>query len=366
MTVPPRALQSYADSRRGEGEKVRARSGDVRGQQARDGRTVLWVCRKGVTTRCASVGVRDQCVEALIAQAPAEAPDVGVLHRLPFLKEGELDAGVSGLGDERGRHLRAGHAVRACDSRHSFMHYATTVKTRRRRPPTSVSLTKSIPHASSGACTSGRGAWGTARRLRAHVRTQSHSSRESRSTRVLFTRSPSRTRRQCKRGWHDRLSSSDLSQWRGGRESPETPDARVPRVEAMLVDEMLPDRHGVAGAPGRAHDQLAIGLAGARRRRPARSGELSHHDLGGYRVGGHSSVVAGLGGGHPVGRRPRRWTATFAALRCRLIVSRRRPVADSMRRCDHPVAPARSSGVVQSRPRRCPWRVTSRSGGPAG
>ena len=46
--------------------------------------------------------------------------------------------------------------------------------------------------------------------------------------------------------------------------------ARVPRGEAVVVDEVLPDRHRVAAAAERLLDQLAVRLARARARRAAR------------------------------------------------------------------------------------------------
>ena len=49
----------------------------------------------------------------------------------------------------------------------------------------------------------------------------------------------------------------------------EAPDTRVPRGEAVVVDQVLPDRDRVAAAPQRLGDQLAIRLAGARARRTA-------------------------------------------------------------------------------------------------
>ena len=53
----------------------------------------------------------------------------------------------------------------------------------------------------------------------------------------------------------------------------EAPDAGVPRGEAVIVDEVLPDRHRVAAAPQRLGDQLAVRLAGARARRTTRPGD---------------------------------------------------------------------------------------------
>ena len=44
----------------------------------------------------------------------------------------------------------------------------------------------------------------------------------------------------------------------------EAPHARIARREAVVVDQVLPDGHGVAPATERVHDQLAVGLARAR------------------------------------------------------------------------------------------------------
>ena len=82
----------------------------------------------------------------------------------------------------------------------------------------------------------------------------------------------------------------------------EAPDARIPRGEAVIVDEVLPDRHRVAAAPQRLGDQLAIRLAGARTRRATRPGDRSQSRWtpppGGrfwpLRVGGHLPAMAGF------------------------------------------------------------------------
>ena len=90
-------------------------------------------------------------------------------------------------------------------------------------------------------------------------------------------------------------------------------------------------------------DELAIRLAGARARRAAR-GSLR---VGG-RVGGHlrrggriwRRNTGGSGGGHTFGRPPVRRTGIPAAFRYALAVSRRTPVASSMRRRDQPSRPS--------------------------
>ena len=57
-------------------------------------------------------------------------------------------------------------------------------------------------------------------------------------------------------------------------------DAVVARLEAVLVDQLLPDRSGVAAALEGSSDQLGEGLARARHRAPGRLG-------GPLEVGGH-------------------------------------------------------------------------------
>ena len=75
----------------------------------------------------------------------------------------------------------------------------------------------------------------------------------------------------------------------------ETPHACIARGEAVVVDQVLADGHGVAPAAERVDDQLAVGLARARLRRP--TGPLLGDGCGGggalagrrgqRRVGGH-------------------------------------------------------------------------------
>ena len=80
----------------------------------------------------------------------------------------------------------------------------------------------------------------------------------------------------------------------------EAADARVPRGEAVVVDQVLPDRHRVAAARQRLGDQLAIRLAGARARRARRRGAR--------RVGGHRShEMAGFAGTRVGGHLRRKW-----------------------------------------------------------
>ena len=81
------------------------------------------------------------------------------------------------------------------------------------------------------------------------------------------------------------LQMADLAAWRQAADK--AAHARIAPLEAMLVDEVLPDGHRVAAAAHSLHDQFAVRLAGALRRGPARSHWTRHDDLGGHRVGGH-------------------------------------------------------------------------------
>ena len=75
----------------------------------------------------------------------------------------------------------------------------------------------------------------------------------------------------------------------------EAPHARIARREAVVIDQVLPDGHGVAPPAERGHDQLAVGLAGARLRCstrlvPGRGGGVTRARVGRgcrRRVGGH-------------------------------------------------------------------------------
>ena len=71
-----------------------------------------------------------------------------------------------------------------------------------------------------------------------------------------------------------------LGRRRAAERHDEAADARIPGGEAVVVDEVLPDRHRVAAAPERLDDQLSIRLARARTRRATRARDRS-------RVGGH-------------------------------------------------------------------------------
>ena len=51
----------------------------------------------------------------------------------------------------------------------------------------------------------------------------------------------------------------------------EAPHAGIPGAEAVVVDEVLPDGHGVAAPSERLGDQLSLGLARARTRRAIRA-----------------------------------------------------------------------------------------------
>jgi hypothetical protein len=70
--------------------------------------------------------------------------------------------------------------------------------------------------------------------------------------------------------------------------------ARIPRGEAVIVDEVLPDRHGVATSAERLADQLSIRLARARTRRTART--LTRSRVGGHLRPGGRFRLARLGG----------------------------------------------------------------------
>jgi hypothetical protein len=65
----------------------------------------------------------------------------------------------------------------------------------------------------------------------------------------------------------------------GRRRAPErqhkAPDARIPRGEPVVVDQVLPDGHRVPTAPERLADQLSIRLAGAGTRRTTRASDPS-------------------------------------------------------------------------------------------
>ncbi len=75
----------------------------------------------------------------------------------------------------------------------------------------------------------------------------------------------------------------------------EAPHARIAGREAVVVDQVLPDGHGVAPAAQRIDDEVAVGLAGARLRRSTglvlgRGSGVTRARVGGgrrRRVGGH-------------------------------------------------------------------------------
>jgi hypothetical protein len=74
----------------------------------------------------------------------------------------------------------------------------------------------------------------------------------------------------------------------------EAPHTGVPGWEPVLVDEVLPDRHGIAAAPEGEFDQLAVGLARTGGRGPLRAGRSWWR---GCRARWRLRV-----GGHPFGR----------------------------------------------------------------
>ena len=83
----------------------------------------------------------------------------------------------------------------------------------------------------------------------------------------------------------------------------EAPHARIPRGEAVAIDQVLPDRHRVAATPERLDDQLSIRLARARTRRAARARDRAESVdtsalVAGFagRVGGHLPEMAGFDG----------------------------------------------------------------------
>jgi hypothetical protein len=86
----------------------------------------------------------------------------------------------------------------------------------------------------------------------------------------------------------------------------EAPHAGVAGQEAVVIDEVLPDRHGVAAAAEGQLDQLAIRLARTGRRGPA-GRRWPHRQVGEVRrerpgVGGHLTGRIRRVGGHPTGR----------------------------------------------------------------
>ena len=90
----------------------------------------------------------------------------------------------------------------------------------------------------------------------------------------------------------------------------EAAHARVAGGEAVVIDEILPDRHGVPATAQGEPDQVAVGLAGARRRRAAgrRRPLRGVHETRRKRdgVGGHLTGRICRVGGHPTGRVCRR------------------------------------------------------------
>ena len=70
----------------------------------------------------------------------------------------------------------------------------------------------------------------------------------------------------------------------------EAADARILGGEAVIVDEVLVDRDGVATATQGRRDQLAIGFTGARARRPRRPG------VGGHLRWRNCGICPGVGG----------------------------------------------------------------------
>ena len=77
--------------------------------------------------------------------------------------------------------------------------------------------------------------------------------------------------------WRRRNDDAGLGRRCAAQLHDEATDARIPGAEAVVVDQVLPDRHRVAPASQGFGDEITIGLAGARargaRRRPLRVGE---------------------------------------------------------------------------------------------
>jgi hypothetical protein len=79
------------------------------------------------------------------------------------------------------------------------------------------------------------------------------------------------------------------------------PHAGIPGGEAVVVDEVLPDGHGVAAMPERLDDQLSIRLARARTRGATRVRDRSR--VGGHLRPGGRFCCVGVGGHLPGNRR---------------------------------------------------------------
>ena len=137
----------------------------------------------------------------------------------------------------------------------------------------------------------------------------------------------------------------------------EAPYAGIPRGEAVVIDQVLPDGHGVAPAAQRLDDQLAVGLARTRARRAARP-----RRVGGYLLPGGRFWVGGVGG-HLRGNGRFCWTATGTAAgrapQGQRLSSSRWPSRGAPLwsvRCVGATtrgAPAPESAVVCRQPRRC-------------
>ena len=131
----------------------------------------------------------------------------------------------------------------------------------------------------------------------------------------------------------------------------EAADAGVPPREAVVIDQVLPDRHGIA-PPGERRARSARGRA--RRRWPWGLGSWAAARRAGSRgrpegrqVGGHLTGRFWRRRRAPAGRR----TAIPAAFRYALAVSRRTPVAASMRRSVQPSRPNARTCCSCRRPR---------------
>ena len=140
----------------------------------------------------------------------------------------------------------------------------------------------------------------------------------------------------------------------------------------QVIDQVLPDGHGVAPPAERGHDQLAVGLAGARLRCstglvPGRGGGVNRARVGRgcrRRVGGHlrrngrvcrsSARTAPAPHHHASGLQVGRWPSRAgprSPARCAAATSRG--------------VPGRGPAVVSLQPRRCSCRAGTRGSRPA-
>ena len=147
-----------------------------------------------------------------------------------------------------------------------------------------------------------------------------------------------------RRGGGDDHPSLDGGLLPNGRD--EAPHARIARRESMVIDQVLPDGHGVAPPAKRFDDQLTVGFAGARPRRStgalpgpggggtrARTGRGCHRRVGGHlRRNGRFCRTSGRAATAPHRQAGRLQVAAGGFART--------PVASSIRRSDQPRRPS--------------------------